>query len=99
MVSIKSLPSLQTWMSISGAVRGQGDSIPDVAERAVESQRAAFCSIRTTDSSRSRQHLLAIDARQRQGDLGLDHAELHAQVEARPAGFEGQVALSRGRAH
>ena len=36
----------------------------------------------------SGEHLLAVDARQRQGDLGLDEAELHSHVMPGPAGLE-----------
>ena len=40
---------------------------------------------------------LAVDAGQRQGDLGLDHAELDAEVVPGAAGLEREVRLAPGQ--
>ena len=43
------------------------------------------------------EHPVAVDAGQRQGDLGLDEAELHAEVVPRPPGLQRQVLLAAGQ--
>ena len=42
------------------------------------------------------EHPLAVDARQREGDLGLDAAEFDAEVVPRASGLQGQVASRAG---
>ena len=91
-VSIRVLPS--EAMVVSPA-RSEGRSAS--RQRPGAGQRRAFCSTRIERFEQDGEDLLAVDAGQRQGDLGLDHAELDAQVEPRPAGLERQVLLAPGQ--
>ena len=93
-VSIRSWPSLQTW-SDDQCVPVEGDS-----RSARSRRRASACDVLLDPDDRFEQEgedLLAVDAGQGQGDLGLDDAELDAQVVPGAAGLERQVPLAPGQ--